>query len=131
MRGRGRVLIVDDSSTNRSLIAALVESLGLEVETADDGGGAAAVVGTHPPPVAVIMDMEMPIVDGARATRLIRGLPAPFRETAIIGASADGRIETRELGLASGMNDFLVKPIDRAALEAALRRVGALSGREG
>lgn len=125
-------MIVDDSSTNRSLIAALVESLGLAAETADDGGGAAAAVGgTFPPPVAVIMDMEMPVVDGARATRLIRGLPAPFRDTAIIGASADDRIETRDRGLASGMNDFLVKPIDRAALETALRRVGALPPQAG
>jgi len=124
-------LIVDDSSTNRSLIGALVESLGFATETVDDGGGAAAAVGgTFPPPIAVIMDMEMPVLDGARATEIIRGLPAPFRDTAIIGASADGRIETRDRGLASGMNDFLVKPIDRAALEAALRRVGAFGPTE-
>jgi len=124
-------LIVDDSSTNRSLIAALAESLGFSTETVDDGGGAAAAVGgTFPPPVAVIMDMEMPVLDGARATEIIRGLPVPFRDTAIIGASADGRVETRDRGLASGMNDFLVKPIDRTALEAALRRVGAFAPTE-
>jgi len=126
-RRGGRVLIVDDSATNRMLIAALVESLGFVAETLDDGAAASAAVGgTFPPPAAVVMDMEMPGTDGARAAELIRGLPAPFRDVAIIGASADARAETRDRCLASGMNEFLAKPVDRAVLAEALTRVGAL-----
>lgn len=133
MRGKtarrrpGRVLVADDSPTNRMLIAALVESLGFVVETAEDGRTAAAAVGgTFPPPVAVIMDLEMPDMNGERATELVRALSAPFRDTPIIGVSADARDETRERCLAAGMNGFVVKPADRAALTLALARVGAL-----
>jgi len=127
-RRRGRVLIVDDSATNRMLIGALVESLGFVVETVDGGAAArAAVGGSYPPPAVVIMDVEMPDMDGARATEVIRALSAPFRDVAIVGASADTRDETRDRCLAAGMNDFIVKPVDIAALTAALTRVGALA----
>lgn len=117
----GRLLVVDDSATNRILTASLMRKAGFTVETAEGGAEAiAAVTDADQPYDAVLMDIAMPEVDGIAATRAIRGLPNARSRTPIIAVTAHGFAEDRERCLEAGMNAYVVKPIRRALLLAAL-----------
>lgn len=133
-RGRGgRILVVDDSDTNRAVISALLAKVGFVVETAAGGAeGVAAVIGAPEPQDAVLMDVAMPEVDGIEATARIRALDSSRAETPIIAVTAHTAPEDRRRCFAAGMDDFVEKPVRRAdllgalhaALEPASRRIG-------
>jgi PAS domain S-box-containing protein len=113
-----RVLVVDDESTNVEIARIFLEDCGLEVDCAEDGQQAIdmakkAVYG------AIMMDMQMPNLDGLRSTQQIRELPG-YRDTPIIAMTANAFTEDRERCLAAGMNDYLVKPFTPEALFAIL-----------
>jgi len=118
---RGRVLIAEDGADNRRLLAHLVERWGLEVEIAENGAQAlervASAAERHEPIQLVLMDMQMPQMDGYEATRTLRarGFQAP-----IIALTAHAMEGSREACLAAGCDDFLTKPVDRAQLRNAL-----------
>jgi PAS domain S-box-containing protein len=116
-RGR-RLLVVDDEPLNRMILLEFVNDLGLEVDMAEDGVQALekARQGAYD---IVLMDMQMPRLDGLDATRQIRALPGG-KDMAIIAMTANAFVEDRQRCLAAGMDDHLAKPIELDILFATL-----------
>jgi CheY-like chemotaxis protein len=119
----GRLLVVDDSATNRMVTAGLLSKVGFSVELATGGAEAVvAVAKSAVPPEAVLMDVAMPDVDGIAATATIRSLSGERGRIPIIAVTANAQPEDRSRCLAAGMNDYVTKPVRRADLLAALER---------
>ena len=114
-----RVLVVDDNEVNQLVAAGILRHLGFVVEIAEDGakGVAAAVAGQFH---AILMDVQMPELDGYAATAEIRRLEGPARHTPIIALTATASAEERTRCLAAGMDDYLTKPMRRADVAAVL-----------
>ncbi|PNQ96212.1 hypothetical protein C1S70_24705 (plasmid) [Azospirillum argentinense] len=119
----GRLLVVDDSPTNRLLTAALMRKVGFTVDTVDGGAEAiASVAAAEVPYDAVLMDVAMPEVDGIAATLAIRAMAGPRAMVPIIAVTAHGFAEDRDRCVVAGMNDYVPKPVRRPELLAALKR---------
>ncbi len=118
---RGRVLVVEDNSTNQKLIRALLEKRGCLVDVAANGLEALAAV-TNAQYCLIFMDCQMPKLDGWEATRRIRGLEAVPNRVPIVAFTAEVLDEDRERCFASGMDAFLAKPIQIEALDETLNR---------
>lgn len=118
----GVVLVVEDNMTNRRVIEALLKKLGLGVRIAENGKEAVEVMTSGAAPDLILMDIQMPIMDGYVATEQIRHWEAVNGKPGcpIIALTADAFEEDRQKCLAVGMNDFLTKPIDYGALAATL-----------
>lgn len=117
-----RVLAVDDVAVNRELLSEMLGGQGHVVMTAADGAEAVALVARECPDV-VLMDVQMPVMDGVEATRQIRRLPEPAASVPILALTANAMASERNHYLASGMNRCLTKPIDWPDLFAALAEV--------
>jgi CheY-like chemotaxis protein len=111
------VLLVEDSPINQEVALSLLEGVGLQVEVAGNGVEAVERVlrGAYD---LVLMDMQMPVMDGVEATRAIRR--AGQRSVPIVAMTANAFGEDRQRCLDAGMNDHLSKPVDPAALYAKL-----------
>jgi CheY-like chemotaxis protein len=119
--GGMRILVAEDNEVNQVVIEGLLNSLSHNPTTVGNGRLAlerAAEGGWD----AVLMDMQMPELDGLAATRAIRRLPPPFNEVSIIAMTANARDEDQAACLAAGMNDFISKPVNVNALQSALAR---------
>jgi two-component system sensor histidine kinase/response regulator len=115
-----RVLVVDDGKENRDLVTLVLRKAGLQVECAENGKvGVDMAMGS--PFDLILMDMQMPVMDGLEATRRILALPGRER-TPIIALTANAFAENRADCLAAGMVDHLSKPVDQAALHRSLAR---------
>jgi signal transduction histidine kinase/ActR/RegA family two-component response regulator len=116
-----RVLVVEDHEINRRLCALQLRKLGCETQFAVDGHEAVRkfAEGTFD---VVLMDMQLPGMDGCAATRAIRELERMRNgaHTPVIAMTANARVEDREQCLAAGMDDYLSKPLRQAQLTAAL-----------
>jgi PAS domain S-box-containing protein len=119
-----RVLLVEDNEMNQQVATELLESAGALVTVAEHGGIAVKLLmeGPQPPEFdIVLMDLQMPEVDGLTATRLLRA-ERRFDGLPILAMTAHALVEERERCLKAGMNDHVTKPIDPDALFAALER---------
>jgi CheY-like chemotaxis protein/HPt (histidine-containing phosphotransfer) domain-containing protein len=114
-----RVLVVEDNPVNQMVAVGLLESLGYAAETADDGLYALAALAARDFD-AVLMDVQMPRMDGYAATREIRARARYGTRLPIIAMTAAAVEGERDRCLEAGMDDFLTKPVDPAALAAAL-----------
>ncbi|MDM8535585.1 response regulator [Desulfobacterales bacterium HSG17] len=115
-----RVLLAEDNEINRNLAVALLEEAELFIEVAENGLEAVKMVKTAAPLYdAVLMDIEMPVMDGYQATRTIRKIPQ-CNDLPIIAMTAHAMKGDREKCLDAGMNDYLAKPIDERMLYALL-----------
>ncbi|RYF43310.1 MAG: PAS domain-containing sensor histidine kinase [Comamonadaceae bacterium] len=119
LRG-ARVLLVEDNDINQLVARELLEDLGLVVEVADNGQIALDMVQQAPYDL-VFMDMQMPVMDGVTATREIRRIDR-LEALPIAAMTANAMEQDRRKCLESGMNDFLVKPIDPQQLRTLLVR---------
>jgi signal transduction histidine kinase/CheY-like chemotaxis protein len=115
-----RVLLVEDNELNREVALGLLEDAHLAIETAENGQVAVRMVVEHEYDL-VLMDMQMPVMDGLAATRAIR-LKPQFRSLPIVAMTANVMESDREKCTEAGMNDHVTKPIDPDALFAALLR---------
>jgi CheY-like chemotaxis protein len=115
-----RILVVDDEPVNREVAKMLVEDAGLLVDTAVDGEQAVAMA-RNATYAAILMDMQMPNLDGLEATRQIRLLDG-YAVTPIIAITANVFAEDKARCFAAGMNEFMVKPFDPDAMFSTLLR---------
>ena len=117
-----RVLAVDDNAVNRDIVRGLLVRGGHRVVAAVDGDEAVRMVERSQEPFdVVLMDIQMPGMDGLTATRLIRALPAPRNRVPVIALTAHTSGGSIPECMAAGMNGFVPKPLRPSALDAAIR----------
>jgi signal transduction histidine kinase/CheY-like chemotaxis protein len=117
-----RVLVVDDSEVNRFILCELLATLGIKATVARNGEEAVAAFSRSALDI-ILMDIQMPVMDGVAATAAIQRLQAEQNmnpDCIVVGVSAHAMSGDREKYLASGMADYLTKPIDRKNLESCL-----------
>jgi two-component system, sensor histidine kinase and response regulator len=121
-RFAGHVLLVEDNLVNQKVAARFLERLGCTVEITGNGAeGVAAAAARHFD--IILMDLQMPIMDGITATRKIRELET-LRQTPIIALTANAMSGDRERCEAAGMDDYLTKPLEVERLRAILTKYG-------
>ncbi|GJE02049.1 PAS domain-containing hybrid sensor histidine kinase/response regulator [Methylobacterium isbiliense] len=116
-----RILLAEDLVMNQELVRAVLERAGHTVEVAQDGWEAVIAVQTNPYDL-VLMDVQMPGMDGVTATRHIRSLPGPMGEVPVIALTANVLPAQVAAFRAAGMNDHIGKPFRREELQAAVER---------
>ena len=121
-RLQGRVLLAEDNLVNQEVAKAIIGSLGLRVDIANNGAEALALVAKQAYDV-VLMDCQMPVMDGYRATAAIRaGEADSAKRLPIVALTANAMEGDRTQCLAAGMDDYLGKPYSRSQLQQVLSR---------
>jgi PAS domain S-box-containing protein len=115
-----RLLLVEDNAINQELAVELLSRAGVEVSVAGDGQQALDQLNRHPFD-GVLMDCQMPVMDGYEATRVLRQRPQ-FKDLPVIAMTANTMVGDREKVLAAGMSDHIAKPINIEELFATLAR---------
>ncbi|MEI7606448.1 MAG: response regulator [Rhodospirillaceae bacterium] len=116
---RIRILVAEDNVTNQRVVSRILEKAGYRVDVVANGLEAVEAVRSLPYDL-VLMDVQMPEMDGVAATEVIRSLDGPGSKLPILALTANAMAGDRERYLSAGMNDYLAKPIDRARLLSAL-----------
>ena len=124
--GPGRILLAEDNAINTFLARTLLETAGYEVDCVENGREAVSAVRSERYAL-VLMDVQMPVMDGMEATRLIRQLPGAAAGVPIVAMTANAMTADIEACLAAGMNEHVAKPIDPDAFIRTVERL--LSGR--
>ena len=123
----GSILVVEDNTVNQKVAVAMIESLGYGAEAVGNGLEAVEACSRQTYD-AILMDCQMPQMDGFKATAFIRQREGVSRRTPIIALTASVTAEDRQRCLAAGMDDYLSKPVPREALASALRKWIATPG---
>jgi two-component system sensor histidine kinase/response regulator len=118
----GRLLIVEDNAINQAVAKGIVAKLGYDCDVAGNGFEALEALGRRRYD-AVLMDCQMPEMDGFEATARIREGPEPARDVPIVAMTASALVEDRDRCLEAGMDDYLSKPIKSADLDTILHRL--------
>ena len=119
-----KVLFVDNSRTTRAVMTLLLSKQGYEVSQASTGQEAIEKVKTEAFDVA-IMDLYMPFMNGYEAAKIIRALPDPCKDIPIIALTASNDPRDIDICKTAGMNEFVVKSDDQAALLEVLKKYAA------
>jgi len=114
------VLVVDDNPTNLKLMAYLLQAKGYDVRTAPDAESALDVVRAEPPAL-ILMDLQLPGMDGLELTRQLKASPA-FRDIVIIAVTAYAMKGDEERARAAGCDGYVPKPVDTRALPRLVAR---------
>ena len=119
-----KILLVEDNELNREIASEILEDFGMVVDTAGNGAKAVEMVLKHGMHYydAIIMDINMPVMNGYEATKTIRSLPDDDRPVVIIALSANAFEEDKRKSLSVGMNAHIPKPIKVADLIGTLRK---------
>ena len=115
-----RVLIVDDNPTNLKLVAYLVRANGYDVDTAGDAATAQASIAAHKPGL-ILMDLQLPGIDGLELTRRLKANPATA-DIKIIAVTAYAMKGDEDKALEAGCDDYVTKPIDTRGLPALIAK---------
>lgn len=125
-----RILLAEDSATNRMLATAILKSAGYNVSAVGNGRELLNAIRAQPVDL-VLMDIYMPEMNGLEATAAVRALPGERGQVPIIAMTAYAVESDRESCLAAGMNDYVSKPINKQELLATVARWLQGSGGEG
>jgi len=120
-QSKARVLVVEDNDVNQLVAVRTLEKLGYRVDLAANGAEALAAV-ERSAYAAILMDCQLPGMDGFDATRRLRALEGPLRRSVVVAMTASAMPGDRDKCLEAGMDDYVPKPIDPAELDAVLRR---------
>ena len=115
------ILLAEDNAVNQQVAVGMLAKMGHRVTVVDDGAQAVEHVQKENYDV-VLMDMQMPVMDGIEATHMIRALPSPKGRIPIVAMTANAMVGDRETCLSSGMDDYIAKPIDAERVHAILSR---------
>jgi CheY-like chemotaxis protein len=117
-----RLLVAEDNKINRMVVKKMIEKMGHQVETVQNGEEALAKMEEDAFDI-VLMDVSMPVLDGIEATRKIRQKEKQEgRHTPIIALTAHAMDDDRERFLSAGMDDYLTKPIDKDILTHTIQQ---------
>ena len=119
MEGR-KILLAEDNEINQMIVEEFLESTKVLITKAENGQKAVEAISNGSFDL-VLMDMQMPVMDGLEATRIIRTLPNG-KDIPIVAVTANAQEQDKQKAFASGMNDFLSKPIDPEQLFAMLHK---------
>jgi signal transduction histidine kinase/DNA-binding response OmpR family regulator len=117
-----RILVVEDNAVNQKVITALLRRFGYDADLAPDGQVAVAAASERRYDI-ILMDVQMPTMDGLEATRAIRRLTGPHHPR-IVAMTAHAMPEDRQVCLEAGMDDYVAKPVTLDGLAAILRATG-------
>ena len=115
------ILLAEDNAVNRELIVTLLSPFDIQIDTVVDGAEAVEAA-SHARYDIILMDVQMPVMDGLTATRRIRALPGPIGRTPILAMTANVLPDQIERCKEAGMDDHLGKPINPQRLLQALDR---------
>lgn len=115
-----KILLAEDDEVNREVAVEMLADVGCQVDVAVNGEEAAKMAGVGRYQV-ILMDIQMPVLNGIEATRQIRLLPQ-YKKTPILAMTANVMVEDRARCLKNGMNDFIPKPVDPEQLYSTLLR---------
>ncbi|NVO08310.1 MAG: response regulator, partial [Rhodoferax sp.] len=116
---------VEDHPINQKLVGVLVGRMGCEMDFCANGQLALERLQQQAYDL-ILMDVNMPVMDGLTATRLIRAMPGAVGQTPIVVVTADVMNEAREQALQAGANDFVSKPLNVEQLRAVVRKYAAV-----
>ena len=122
-------MVAEDNAINRTVITAMLESIGVASVLAEDGQQAAQalaqLVERGTPPALVLMDIQMPVLDGLAATERIRAWEKERQlpRVPIVALTANAYAEDRARCLSAGMDDFLAKPVNLVQLRAVVAQI--------
>jgi CheY-like chemotaxis protein len=116
-----RILVAEDNVINQKVTCRLLERLGLHADVAANGEEAVKMSGLVSYGL-ILMDCQMPVMDGFDATRQIRRRDGSTRQTPVIAVTADAMPDCRERCLEAGMNDYITKPVKAETLDLALSK---------
>ena len=120
-RRNTRLLVVEDHHVNRIVVMEMIKKLGISADVATDGDEAVAAVkdGDYD---LVLMDCQMPVMDGYEATKRIRAFDGPKGKVPIVAVTANAMSDDRDQCVEAGMDDYITKPISRKSLQEVLER---------
>ncbi len=121
-----RILIVDDNRVIRRVIRAMLETCGLTVEEAEDGVQCLSHCHDHGVPDGIVLDVNMPRMDGITCLQTLRADPA-FRDCMVVMCTTQVEMEHIVTALAAGANEYVMKPFTEEILREKLRTVGLLA----
>ena len=117
---RGRALIVEDNQVNQEMARTMLDMLGFEVSTASNGREGVIAAAADPDLAIILMDCQMPVMDGLAAVRAIRAAEPTGKHIPIVALTGNAMPGDREACIAAGMDDYLAKPFSLTALRATL-----------
>jgi signal transduction histidine kinase/CheY-like chemotaxis protein/streptogramin lyase len=116
------ILVAEDEPVNMLLISEVLGKMGFRVIKASNGKQVLDLLAADHHPAVILMDVNMPEMDGLEATQIIRSLPQPQRNIPIVALTAGAMSEDRERCLGAGMNSFISKPFRLEEIEGVLRK---------
>ncbi len=115
-----KILLVEDNEFNRDMLSRRLERKGFEVLIAEDGAGGISLAKSSCPDI-ILMDMDLPVVDGWEATRRLKADPAT-RSIPVVALTAHAMRTDHDRAMASGCDDFATKPIEFTVLLEKINR---------
>ena len=116
---RGRILVAEDNAVNQVVVVEMLRMIGFEADVADDGAAAVEMLQAGDYDL-VLMDCQMPVLDGFAATVRLRGLPSAKARTPVVALTASALVSDQEMCRAAGMDRFLSKPLRLEELDQVL-----------